>query len=396
MLTVALVDFLQTQAARDCLDDLRAQPLKETDVLPTLARLRKHFAADEAGALLETARLRQKAAAKFGAHAHALLYTADALEQASHPAARRFRAAQLPQGTRRVLDVCCGIGADSLAYAQAGYDVLGLDNDPVRVAIAQHNAAALGLNNARFAVVDVTQGVPDDYDALFFDPARRDDDGRRLFDVAQYQPPLAYLHSWHAPYKHAKLAPSVELAQVAAYSGEVLFLSYGGELKEAVLMLGGGAQAGARTAVRLTDDGAHVWRCADPAAALAQTATLAAPRGWLCEPDPAILRAGLVRPLAEALGGALLDESIAYFCTPHAPDSVWVRAWQILDVLAFNVKGLRAYLRGHNVGRVTVKKRGSPLTPETLIPQLKLKGDETRTLVLTRHAQQPIVLVCTP
>lgn len=393
--TLELIDFLQTQEARACLDDLRVQSLKEADVLPTLQRLRRRFTPEQAGALLETARLRQRAVAKLGEDAHALLLTADALEQASHPATCHYRARTLPEGTRTLLDLCCSVGVDGFAYARAGLEVLGLDIDVVRVAMAQHNAATLGMTNVRFAVADVTQSVPTGYDALFFDPARRSE-GKRIFDVAHYQPPLTHLKAWDAPYKCAKLAPSVELAQLAGYHGEVAFLSYGGELKEAVLTIGETAHAGTLGAVLLTDDAAHVWHNPAPNDTLTQPIAINAPRGWLCEPDPAILRAGLVRPLAELLGGALMDETIAYFCTPDAPDSVWVRAWQVLEVMPFNVKALRAYLRAHNVGRVTVKKRGSPLTPETLIPQLKLKGDHERVLVLTRHIATPIVMICAP
>jgi hypothetical protein len=89
-----------------------------------------------------------------------------------------------------------------------------------------------------------------------------------------------------------------------------------------------------------------------------------------------------------------LDETIAYFTTDDKPDSPWVRTWQILGWMPFNLKKLRAYLREHNVGTVTVKKRGSAITPESLIPQLKLKGDESRTLVLTRCQGAHIVIIC--
>jgi hypothetical protein len=63
--------------------------------------------------------------------------------------------------------------------------------------------------------------------------------------------------------------------------------------------------------------------------------------------------------------------------------------------MPFNVKKLRAYLRERGVGTLTVKKRGSPLTPEQLISQVKPKGDASRTLVLTRHQGAPIVIICT-
>jgi hypothetical protein len=61
--------------------------------------------------------------------------------------------------------------------------------------------------------------------------------------------------------------------------------------------------------------------------------------------------------------------------------------------LPFSVKRLRSYLRERNVGRVTVKKRGSPLQPETLIHDLHLHGDETRVVFLTHQSGRPISVI---
>ena len=61
--------------------------------------------------------------------------------------------------------------------------------------------------------------------------------------------------------------------------------------------------------------------------------------------------------------------------------------------MPFNVKRLRAYLRERGVGRITVKKRGTAVTPEQLRSQLALRGEGSATLVLTRIAGAQHVLV---
>jgi len=45
------------------------------------------------------------------------------------------------------------------------------------------------------------------------------------------------------------------------------------------------------------------------------------------------------------------------------------------------------------VGKVTIKKRGSPLQPEALEQALRLSGAEERVLFLTHLRGQPIVVV---
>jgi SAM-dependent methyltransferase len=390
MLSLATLAFLQTPRAETVLTELAQSPLQAQHTLAILTRLRKHFSPEEAAALLETAQLRQKAIAKFGEVAHRLFFTADAVEQASDPLIRRYRA-QHAQG--RVLDVCCSIGSDSVAFAEAHHEVLGLDIDPLRIAIAEHNAQVLGVaDRAHFRLHDVLTGVPSDYDTLFFDPARRADDGKRVFHVEQYQPPLSLIKSWREGRLIAKLSPGVDLLELADYNGVVEFISVRGDLKEAVLHQNSAWQG--HTATLINGDTIQHWSKTTPNEAI--DITVAPPHGWLFEPDPSILRAGLVRDLAQTHNLTFLDETIAYVCGDTHLTSAWLRAWQIDDWMPFNVKKLRAYLRERHVGQITVKKRGSPLTPEELIAQLKLKGENTRTIVLTRWQGEPIIMICAP
>ncbi len=173
-------------------------------------------------------------------------------------------------------------------------------------------------------------------------------------------------------------------------SGRVEFISVNGDLKEAVLWCDGSTKT--LTATLLINDAVYKW---ETSAELNSTDTLLSePRHWLVEPDPALLRAGLVQNVAAQFNGSLLDETIAYFTTDQKPVSPWLRSWSVLDWMPFNLKHLRNYLREHQVGQLTVKKRGTAITPETLIPQLKLKGDESRVLVLTRLRGQQIVMIC--
>ncbi len=408
-ITLDDVAFLTSAAGERALARLTGEDLREAGTLRLLTALRKEYTASQAGAVLEMARLRAKGVEKFGAAAARLLFTREALEQASHPAVREYRAGELRRlGVASVVDACCGIGADSLAFAGAGLPVTGIDRDALRVTMARHNAAVLNLTPdpsppygegseqtqmaihphggwAEFTLGDVRGGLPD-ADCVFFDPARRDAAGKRIFDVERYEPPLATIQAWPHRLVAAKLSPGVELAQLESYGGCVEFVSVDGDLKEATLWRGAG-MAGRRATLLAGGQVLH-W---DDAGAQAEVGE---PLAWLVEPDAALLRAGLVQDVAARFDGRLLDESIAYFTTTVRPESPWLRAWAVLDWLPFHVKRLRAYLRERDVGQVTVKKRGSPVTPEELIPQLKLRGAESRVLVLTRLRGAPTVLVC--
>lgn len=383
-LTVEDIDFLASSAGEKLLKRLAGEDLSEDRTLALLSLLRKEFTAVQSGAALLMARLRQKAVEKFGDSAAKLFFTPAGLEQASDPLARLYHARQ---SGKTILDICCGIGADSLAFAAAGKSVLGLDIDPVCVHIARYNAAVLRLL-AQFEICDVRGALPPEYELAFFDPARRDEKGRRIHHVEQMIPPLSLIKNWQYRQILVKLSPAVELAQIAVYRGRVEFLSVMGGLKEALLLYPA-AESNENAAVLLTETETLRWMRGE----IPET-ILCEPLAWLVESDPALIRAGLVQDAAAAFGGALLDETIAYFTSASRPESPWVRAWEIIDWMPFHLKKLRAYLRERHIGRVTIKKRGSPLTPEGLMPQLKLKGDASCTLVLTRLKGAPIVIIC--
>ena len=385
-LTLSDIAFLASSAGERLLEHLAVEDLSEANTLRLLTVLRRNYSPDEVGAALQMARLRLKAVVKFGDDARRMFFTPAALEQASDPLIRHYRAGMMGGGDEtNIIDACCGIGADTLAFAHHGLNVLGLDIDPVRIEIARYNTAALGLK-ARFEVADVTDSLPP-ADAVFFDPARRDPQGNRIYDVERYTPPLSTSRAWNHRLITIKLSPGVDLAQLKHVGGRVEFISVNGDLKEAVLWHAQGLQ-GLR-ATLLTDEQVYHWDGGG-----VDDVPLSQPLTWLVEPDPSILRAGLVQDVAARFNGCLLDDTIAYFTTEEQPESPWLRSWRILDWMPFNLKKLRAYLRGQNVGSVTVKKRGTAVTPEILIPQLKLKGDNSRVLVLTRCQGKQIAIIC--
>lgn len=380
------LDFLISPQGETLLNYLISQDLSPKNHLVLVTSLRKTYPIAHISPALTLVQTRQKAVIKFGDMAHHLFFTPDALEQASDPAIRAYRAQKFAD--RVVVDNCCGIGADSLAMAHIAQSVIGVDSDPVRIGMARLNAERLGITNTQFVVDDVTTRSFDSSHAFFFDPARRDEQGDRLFGVENYIPPLSTIRRWDGHFGAVKVSPAVKLDEVSGYDGYVEFISVSGDLKEAVLWLDG---VKSPRATLIHDAEIHHWDAPD---FLPDTKPLSPPRGWLIEPDPAIIRAGLVQDVAEKWGLFMLDEQIAYLTGDQHPHSIWVRSWQIYDWMPFNLKKLRAYLRERNIGRITVKKRGSPLTPESLIAQIKPKGDNACTLVLTQHLGNPIIIVC--
>ncbi|MDQ6875077.1 MAG: SAM-dependent methyltransferase, partial [Actinomycetota bacterium] len=116
----------------------------------------------------------------------------------------------------------------------------------------------------------------------------------------------------------------------------------------------------------------------------------------LYEPDGAVIRAHLVAEVAAQIGAWLLDPRIAYLSADERVDTPFAVAYEVTDVLPFSLKRLRRVLLARDVGVLTVKKRGSPIEPETLRRQLRLRGAGHAVVVVTRVAGDPTALVCRP
>ncbi|GGN24050.1 class I SAM-dependent methyltransferase [Streptomyces fuscichromogenes] len=385
------LSLLLAPEGRALLDEVRGTA--PADELAVATRLRRTHPAELVSAALAQARLRQRAAAKFGeADADRMFFTPNGVEQSTRASVAGYRAQRLKAlGVTSVADLCCGIGGDAIALARAGIRVLAVDRDPVTAATARANADALGLAGLiEVREADVQEVDTAGHDAVFVDPARRGGRGR-IFDPEAYSPPLSWAVRAASTARVAalKIAPGIPHEAVPA-AAEAEWISDAGDVKEAVLWFGTGAP-GAVRATLLPGPRTLLGRgLPDPAVR---------PVGrYLYEPDGAVIRAHLVAEVAEELAGGLVDPTIAYITADTLRATPCATAYEITDRLPFNVKRLKALLREREVGNLTVKKRGSAVEPEELRRKAlpKPQGRNTATVFLTRVAGAPTMLLGRP
>ncbi|MCX5268458.1 class I SAM-dependent methyltransferase [Streptomyces sp. NBC_00199] len=381
---------LRTPEGRALLDAVRGTA--PADELAVATRLRREHPADLVSAALGQARLRQRAAVKFGARdAERMFFTPNGVEQSTRASVAGYRAERMQAlGVTSVADLCCGIGGDAIALARAGIRVLAVDRDPAAAEAARANAEALGLGELiEVREADVTEVDARGYDAVFVDPARRGGRGR-IFDPEAYSPPLSWAvgAALAAPRAALKIAPGVPHEAIPA-EAEAEWISDGGDVKEAVLWFG--TEPGTVRATLL------------PGPRTLLGAGLPDPRvrpvgRYLYEPDGAVIRAHLVADVARELDGGLVDETIAYVTADALHPTPYATAYEITDRLPFGVKKLKALLRERGVGVLTVKKRGSAVEPEELRKKVlpKPQGSEAVTVFLTRVAGAPTMLIGKP
>ena len=368
----ATFEMLLTPAGQDLLAEVGARAGAESD-LALGTSLRRDHPPELVAAAVTQHQLRTKARGKLGDDAARMYLTPDALEQATRASVARARAKRLTgSGVVAVVDLGCGIGGDLVAFAQAGLRVRGVERDPVRAAMARANLLALGLDG-EVIEADLADVQPSADEVPFLDPARRDGHGR-VFDPAAMSPPWDVVATYLARPAVVKTLPGFP-HRLLPEGVEAQWVSDGGDLVEACLW-GPGLATAPRRATALPS-GAELVGFGDPG----EVGDVGA---WLHEPDDAVIRAGLVGELAARMGGRLVDPHLAYVTTDDQANDPLARSFRIIEELPYREKPMRAALVAHDIGTLTIKKRGVDIVPEQLVKRLKLKGSRTATVILAR------------
>jgi len=391
VLTRSLLAQLQAPTGQRLLraagDVLQSEP----DFLRAAQRLGRTYPERLARAAVEQALLRRRAESKFDGAAD-LYFTREGLEQSTSSAVARHRAARFSD-CPLVFDLGCGIGGDSLALARAT-QVVAVDRDELRLLVLRANAERSGVALRIRPLLAELENLPLHFPsgaAAFADPGRRSG-GRRLRGVETYQPPLSVVLSW-LPFVSGlaiKVSPALRLEEVRTLPCEIEFVSLGGELKEAVLWFGA-LRRGSRRATVLPE-GETIEGEGEGEPDLDPGPL----QSFLIEPDPAVLRAGLVRRLGAMLGAQPIARDIAFLTTNEPRRSPFARTFRVLEAAPFRLKSLQQRLDERGVGRLTVKRRGSAVEPDDLARKLRLRGDGEALVILTRLSGRQTMILAEP
>ena len=389
----AELDALLTPEALRLLDDLPA--LQSTgEVARAVSQLRAAgHSPDLVSAVVGQARLRVRAQAKFGPFAERMLFTRAGLEQATRLSIAARHAGRLRDaGIASVADLGCGIGGDALGFGGLGLRVRAVDADPITAALAAYNLAPFGSDvtvaNAR------AEDTPlDGIDAVWLDPARRTAGHTETERVraSDYTPSLDWCFALAERLPVGiKLGPAFD-RDLIPDDVEAQWISADGSTIECVLWSGRLARDGVRRAALVTRGQEAVELTA---AADADDEPVRGLGAFLHEPAGAVIRARLIGDVARSLDAGMLAPGIAYLTGDREATSPFAASFRVREVLPADVKALGSALRARGVGTLEIKKRGVDVDPAVLRTKLKLRGDESATLIVTRVAGKRLAILC--
>lgn len=115
-----------------------------------------------------------------------------ACEQASHQSVAAFHAS-LISAEQTCLDMTAGLGIDIIAMSSLCSKAIAIEMDTNRAKILRYNASILGLSNLEVINANSVEYISkrdECYDVIYIDPARRDENKKRVYGLQDCTPDI--------------------------------------------------------------------------------------------------------------------------------------------------------------------------------------------------------------
>lgn len=356
------------------------------------------------------------------------IWTRKLLQQASDQGVAELMASYFPVD-RPAWDVCCGAGSDSVALAKRTV-VKAVDASPLAALLAETNLKVHGkrsstpANEHQVLCTSAQEIIPCAEDWVHLDPDRRTADERKTH--AMYLQP-----DWQTCLRLIKLSAggSIKLAPATRMhdlppedldqlSLGIQFISSRRTVKQqrwwwncnafpvnTITLSTQNNQSPLRPwshlqfnmgASELFVKSTDYDRRADHGLNYEIIDDIGSIGAYIGDADPVVRAAGLQPALASLHQIKLVGASNGFFscAQPRDVHSSWIDWFRVDEVMPFDRKKLRAYLREREIGVVEIKIRDCDVQPELLRKDLKLvKSGTATTILITRCNSKTIAIV---
>ena len=281
-----------------------------------------------------------------------------------------------------VVDLTGGFGVDFSYLARGFSQATYVERQRHLCDLAEHNMAALGLDQARIVCGDGVEYLRqmDPVDFIYLDPARRDEHGSRTYAIEDCTPNVLELRDLLLAKSQCtlvKLSPMLDWRKaVADFDGtvrEVHIVATGNECKELLLVLGQQVheEPSAPRVFCVNDN----QRIDYDSAAYTQGLRIGGKplpeaKNYLYEPNASIMKAGCFDLVEERFGVTQVGPSSHLFVSATPVADFPGRGLAIEAIGGMNKKDIKRLLNGTKQANIAV--RNFPLTAPQLRKKLKL------------------------
>lgn len=311
----------------------------------------------------------------------------DSAESVMQTAKSAFQLSDSPESDtlvakRAMVDLTGGFGVDFSYLARGFSQATYVERQRHLCDLAEHNMAALGLDQARIVCGDgveyLRQMGPVDF--IYLDPARRDEHGSRTYAIEDCTPNVLELRDLllaKSQYTLVKLSPMLDWRKaVADFDGavrEVHIVATGNECKELLLVLGQQVheEPSAPCVFCVNDNQRIDYDSASYTQGLRIGGKpLPEAKNYLYEPNASIMKAGCFDLVEERFGVTQVGPSSHLFVSATPVADFPGRGFAIEAIGGMNKKDIKRLLNGTKQANIAV--RNFPLTAPQLRKKLKL------------------------
>ncbi|MDR0836035.1 MAG: SAM-dependent methyltransferase [Tannerella sp.] len=321
------------------------------------------------------------------------------MEQCSSEQTARYKASLLSGNA--FVDLTGGFGVDFAFIAPKFNETYYVEKQTALCELAAHNFKVLGLNPIKIENADAIEYLKKmaPVDAIFMDPARRSDTGKKVVAIENCEPDLSAIQNLlleKAESVLIKLSPMLDISQalqVLKNVAEVHVVSLDNECKELLFLLKRNFnqetniicinlnKKGERQEISFLQSQEKEWR-------IEYTSQV---ENYLYEPNVSILKAGFFKGLTGSYPiRKFHPDSHLYTSKIFVPDFPG-RSFQVETCSSFNKKDLKNLLCGMDKANLAI--RNFPLSVAELRKKLKLKEGGEDYLFATTLANGKHVIV---
>lgn len=326
--------------------------------------------------------------------------TALSVEQASSASVAAFHASLVAPGSR-VLDMTMGLGVDAAAIALLDdARVTAIERDSRLCMFARENYR--NIKNLEIINADSVEWLRETskmFDVIFIDPARRDDIGRRVYNIHDCTPNVAELLPLmlsHAPVVLIKLSPMLDISATITdldHVAEVYVVEDRGEVRELFVRIDKNVVPDIdATPVEIVNaEGRFVFTRGQEAEA---PECYAEPAGgeYLYEPSPGVMKAGPFKLLCERFDVGALHPNTHLYVSNGMVTGFPGKRYLIEAVIPYSSKYIKRFAKDYPAASVSA--RNFPCTAAQLKTKLKVKeSDVVKVVGVTLKGGRQVLIV---
>lgn len=337
-------------------------------------------------------------------HEHFLFPKEISAEQCTHEIVAKFHSSLL-NCNEHVLDMTMGLGIDDYYIAKCVKSLTAIELDPAIAEVGRHNFSILAPN------IKVIQGDSVEYlktldinkhfDAIFIDPARRGEGGKRLYGFSDCQPDVLSsmpLIRQHCSKLFIKASPMLDVTQSIRDLGnsltDVWAVSIKNECKELFFKLNFEQNSSDVTFHAFNYD-SNMWQrfstSTNDFKPLISNAPITC--NYLYVPNSSIMKLGCYDAVAHTYGAPQIAQDSHLMVSDKVITDFPGRQFHILEIIPFKDREIKHLSK--RISQANISTRNFRINTEALKKRLKVSdGGELYIFATTLATSESILILC--